>query len=404
MPSLRKKNDGRYFVDYSRPRRNGKRKRCRHSLKTKNHAVAEKRFNAFIKSIEDAPPLPTNFDHDLESGNPELKSLATWYTETVMLARGCTCESRHIAGVRLDDVLNWLSDRQVYRVGDIDSTPYLLENWTAERLRTHKPTTVRTRLVTLKAVFNAAFEYRLIDSLPIRRWPSVRIPAPKYDELDTQELKRFLSELRTRKSAYTKVACFLSYTGARPSDAANLKWNDIIYDEGLVFAHFRQQKTREFVSVALSRQAQEVVEMERARQTGSEYVFTNAKGEPFPPRRISKALWESPRRWGFKNISAKTFRQTLVTILYDGGADDEMVRRITGHRSEAIRSYRKVRRSAAHELAQKFADVFDSETTEQVRTEKTGHSKAPMSHKLLGIITVDRTDSSVPSAGNSARS
>ncbi len=363
MPTLRKKKDGRFFVDLYMSD-GGRKVRKRISLGTTDPNEAElayKQWCADMPAIEQQ--VNSKAKRNLTGGNPTLQALADWYIDVSMAARGCTDQTRHETRRRLTSMLMWFGKNNVHTIIDLEQNGHLIDKWIVEAKHL-APSTKNTHIANLRSTTKAAYESGLIDVIPIRKWPRVKEPARDYEPIALEDAREFLRILAEKHNKYADILRFLSYTGCRISDACRLKWDEIHIENGQSFAHFRQIKTGEFVAVALSQQAVKVIQSQRKSENA--YVFTDRKGKELHPGHAASNLHKASKKYGFK-ISTKTFRQLLVSELYDAGADHALVRRITGHSSEAIQAYRRVRKSAAHDLAQKFADIFDRKTTENAQ-------------------------------------
>lgn len=114
-----------------------------------------------------------------------------------------------------------------------------------------------------------------------------------------------------------------------------------------------RENTRE--AARRAREAAALVRQAIGKRTAGR-VFLS-RGKPVNPNHLCVAL----RRFGETYdppITAKTLRQFVVSTLLDLGYDLETIRRMTGHRSDAIWAYRQLRgshvRSAAESIAAKL--------------------------------------------------
>jgi len=230
-----------------------------------------------------------------------------------------------------------------------------IDEYVVWRRRTSTPGNVRKELTIIKAVFNAAYERNLIAEKPLRVWPRLRLPEHGYPEpLPEDAFRRALEALEGTKAE--NVVRYLAWTGSRPVDACRLLRSDLQDLDGPEpLAVVRQAKTGRLVAIALSPPAVEAIRAELARGIDSPYVFARRGGQPWTPSSVCWAIHMLGERCGFP-LTAKTFRQSIVSRLYDAGADGELVRRITGHQSQAIGAYRRLRRGAAHDLARLYAE------------------------------------------------
>ena len=306
------------------------------------------------------------------SDSSTLGCLFDWYVDTIQPSRGDTEGTRESNRRILSGMAAWFATRNYSTVKELYAQPHVIHEWVTARLRDAKPSTVTKELSIFRAVFRAAVASGILDRLPLGEWPRIKRPARQYPEpLTPSEFAALLNRLRDGTvsaegrhypSTIYNIVRFIAFTGCRPIDACQLRRDALIDIEGSdPRAMIHQQKTRQLVSVALSAPAVAAVCDELARGVTSVLVFTNRHRERFTPGTISAALRHHSAALGIRPITPKTFRQTLVSVLTDAGADSEAIQRITGHRSDAIQAYRLLRKRAAHEHAAEFARLITTE-------------------------------------------
>jgi len=377
MPTWRRKRDGRPYADIQI---DGHRRRI--SLLQQSHidagtlapddSTCQALYDAFLRDV--LPQIEVSVTAPVESRptpyNPTLTSLVTHYLDTTMAARGAKPSSRARNRKILDAFLQFCHQRGVYHINHLSHAPATISAYTALLRDSYAPGTILLHLRTIQAMFNAA-EAAGID-IPRFTWPRIRRPDPIYSEpLSPDTLQRFLSHLRTgrhtRSGAVhaTNIITFLICVGCRPIDACELRWDSLHdLDTDRPLALFAQMKTGKRVAVALSRPALAVIRLERQRHESNprlaacDHVFLNRHGRPYSATSLTSYIIRLARQAGCPGISAVRLRQTFTTTMYDLGADDALVRAATGHASQVIRIYRKLRRGAAHDATQQVADIL----------------------------------------------
>lgn len=370
--------DGQHYVDFYVPAKDGKRRRVRAGIPDNDPAtfrrVVEEEIPGEIADALDgihaAEPIQVG-------ENPAIAEIFEWYTDEIQVARGYTEGTRAETRRIFQTVAAFLHTHDVDLVADLVRTPRVLDTWIAHRLKTHKPGTVRKEWTKIRAALRAAAERGLAPTLPWYVWtPPSRPEKILSGGLDATHYHALLSRLQgnTRRrggqSSVYNVVRFLAFTGCRPIDACNLRRQDVDIEERL--AVFIQQKTRKPVAVALNTEAIAAIQDELARCVETDRVFTDRLRKPLRPDVIGSALrWHSIKLGIDPPITPKLFRQAVVSELIDAGADQEHIKAITGHRSDAIEAYKRLRKGAAHRLAQHFADRMNSSETPENEPKET---------------------------------
>lgn len=124
-------------------------------------------------------------------------------------------------------------------------TPYMYQQFINHYGANVKLTTLKTRHVIIKNIFNYAVKYKLINSNPTTNVEFPRKNMKKIDinslYLTKDELKNFLIFLENKiykSSGYFYPICvLLAYTGMRLGEACALTWEDIDFKNKSIFIH-----------------------------------------------------------------------------------------------------------------------------------------------------------------------
>ena len=123
---------------------------------------------------------------------------------------------------------------------------------------------------------------------------------------------------------------FSCFTGLRKSDIMQLRWSEIIKDNGRLIIYKRIQKTQRWLSIPLSGKAIEWLP-KRNRHA-------NEDGNIFKPMSNS-SISDNIRKWALaagikhKRVSFHTARHTFATLELSLGADLYTVSKLLGHSS-----------------------------------------------------------------------
>jgi integrase len=377
MPAWRRKPDGRPYADIQI---NGHRRKI--SLLKQSHIdtgnlappdpECQALYDAFLRDI--LPQLEAAISQPLnpepETRNPTLQSLADYYCATVMPARGnraATISQNRVVFARW---LQFCHEHGVKTLADFRRHLSVIDAYAADRLRIVRAMTVVKELGKVKAAFTAARAAGV--DIPAITWPRPKRPDTIYpDPIDPAAIRRLLDHLRTNtrtsggpgQSSLYNIILFIACVGCRPSDACVLTWSRVReLDTDHPSCLITQQKTGRLIPVALSRAAAEVLRNERQQfqtaRSKTDIVFLGRHATQLDPQTLYTALRWHCDKLGLTRITPRSFRQTVTSILYDAGADDDLVKRVTGHQSDAIRAYRRIRRGAPHEAAQQIADIL----------------------------------------------
>lgn len=96
------------------------------------------------------------------------------------------------------------------------------------------PKTIKHIFGFLRAIFNFAERYDLIDQNPMKKVSVPTVPSKKIDFLDEHEARKFLEELETAPIRWRAAMTTLLLTGLRRGEAAGLRWSDIDFDHGIL--------------------------------------------------------------------------------------------------------------------------------------------------------------------------
>jgi integrase len=177
-------------------------------------------------------------------------------------------------------------------------------------------------------------------------FPTVKLPKYRLRVLSDDEERQLLKELnprrevkglmsyekrpadlkRTMQDAYDLVILLLD-TGARYSEVANIKWNQIFVEQREI--HLWRPKVQNETILYMTDRVHEVLKRRAGARGGAIYVFRNKKGGPrgYSGRAITKAL----RRAGLADCTIHTLRHTLASRLVQNGMSIYEVREILGH-------------------------------------------------------------------------
>jgi integrase len=193
-----------------------------------------------------------------------------------------------------------------------------------------------------------------------RRWPEMQDPegTPEADPFTVEERDRILDHLRARTygvhgkrrhhPAFWAYACFLFRTGARPSEASGLQWQDIALDRGFAIVrrsfhlgcYGRTKTKRSQRTVELS---PEVVTALRAvqplRVEPETPVFVGTDGTPIEPKTFSDRWYATLRALGVRVRGIYCMKDTCISLALMAGVNAHWLEKQTGVRLETLKRH-----------------------------------------------------------------
>lgn len=179
----------------------------------------------------------------------------------------------------------------------------------------------------------------------------------KEEALSRDQISALLEAAREVAPGRYAEICTLAYTGMRSGELWALKPDAVHLDEGAievirsVSAGIVTDETKAGYDrvVPLHEDVVDVLEahmQEQWRKRGDltgELIFPSNAGTPRIPGSLKKALRNCCEKADGiddeRGVSPQTFRKTLITLLTEAGVDPLIVRRIVGHKSEAMRGH-----------------------------------------------------------------
>ncbi|MBT2724087.1 tyrosine-type recombinase/integrase [Bacillus sp. ISL-46] len=200
------------------------------------------------------------------------------------------------------------------------------------------PSTINTRLKTLRVMFKCLLDEGLIDSNPMEGVKNVSEPEEEIVILNADELKRLLNVPNQRHYAEFRdyvLMHFLIDGMTRISETLGLKYSDIDFATRTVtipasIAKSRKARTIPIQSVT-ARLLKEFISENRA-DFDSDYIFLSNYGEPLTRDHFRKRLNGYAKKAKItKNVHPHLFRHTSATMFLESGGDIRHLQLLLGH-------------------------------------------------------------------------
>lgn len=195
------------------------------------------------------------------------------------------------------------------------------------------PSSAVTYLQRLHALIGFAVSHHYMSHNPMPPISKLLPPVPSRSKhpLTLRQIRRLESVPIAHES--TRRAFFFSiYTGLRLSDVETLRWGDISCHNGVWVLCKEQVKTRSSIEIILTRQALQILDLERggADLPVSGRVFADLMSRTT----ISKDLEGWKERAGLDiDLTFHVARHTFASLLYSTGASMADVSVLCGHKS-----------------------------------------------------------------------
>lgn len=183
--------------------------------------------------------------------------------------------------------------------------------------------TANVRIRHVKAMFNKAVEWQYLENSPAEKLKQYKVPKGKPDFLTEEEVKKLFSVIEDR----THLAVFnlLYFTGMRLSEAVNLRWKDVNFEEGYIriksSKNFHTKNYRER-HIPIHKKLYEHL-----------YHLKNVSPEkvvPFKYRYIQQLFQKYSQKAGIK-ATPHILRHSIATAMASKGVSLQAIKEILGH-------------------------------------------------------------------------
>lgn len=204
-----------------------------------------------------------------------------------------------------------------------------IRNWMASMTeRGLKPRSIQLKVVALKSFYQYCMEENIVNQNPTKK---VKSPQ-KEDSLPYYLTKRQLALLREctiNNSRERAIVETLFATGVRINELLNIRLENIKWDSKQIW--IRKAKNNQERFVLFTHACEERLKSYlQYRKVNSDYLFSNAKGQPLSQDIVQLRFREYSEVLGFK-VTPHTLRHTFATRLLEKGLEYEYIQELLGH-------------------------------------------------------------------------
>jgi integrase len=274
---------------------------------------------------------------------PDLNISAMPRSEKVGLATFIAEYLRHVEAVKakgtlrinrsiLKSFLQFAGDAPLSKI-----TPLLVDRFKAERLGKVSPVTLNIELRALRAAFNQAVRWSMIEGNPFTKVRLASVPEaiPRY--FTKEDFQKLLSVIK--EGWLRDVVIFAVLTGMRRGEILNLRWQDVDLGRRVVKIQSNETfktKTGRRRTIPLGDVAYHLLQS-RHRKSPSEYAFT-VKDAPIGESWCSHRFKRYVDLAGLsgKGLHFHSLRHTFASWLVQDGVSIYEVQKLLGHSSIAV--------------------------------------------------------------------
>ena len=230
--------------------------------------------------------------------------------------------------------------------------------------------TVRNIHQMFSSALDQAVEQRLLSSNPAK---GCALPRVEHHEMKTLTQEQLAILLREAKSSGVYEMYYIELaTGLRRGELLGLKWEDVDLENAVI--RIRRQVSRingevveaplktknAYRTIAIGPDAVAVLEQQKRKVGGSEWVFPSPTGGPISPDSVLNMLHRVLNRAGLPRIRFHDCRHTTATLALQNGVDVKTVSGMLGHYSAGftLDTYAHVTTQAQREAATTMGNVL----------------------------------------------
>ena len=231
-----------------------------------------------------------------------------------------------------------------------------------------KPSTINTRIKTMKVMFNTLYQNQLVTTNPLQHIKKVNEPEELIQVLSEKEINALISVMD--KDTYTTfrdyvLTVFLLDTMLRVSEAITLKKADMNKEGGFLIVRASVAKNRKARTVPVSKKVITLLnQLMKENEYGfhSEFIFAVSEYSFYNRHNYNQRLKEYAKLANIeKNVHPHLFRHTSATKWLENGGGLEELRLILGHsKYDMVKRYAHIADNSIITASKKYSLMNDT--------------------------------------------
>jgi integrase len=251
-------------------------------------------------------------------------------------------------------------------------SPEMVQDFLYDLLEKDKlsPSSVNHYRSIFNSTFNFAIKWKKYDDNPVRPVQQIEEREPRDRFVEVEELGTLIEQCQRAGDFELQGFIILAAcTGLRKGAILPRKWTEVRVDDKYPFIHMpkRDSKNKRPARLPLPKLA--VVALKQMPSYGkSEYLFPAKPNVKYKDAaKFSKPYtWDLGKRFkrvctkaGINDLRIHDLRHFATTMLFIEGVPDEIIRKLTGHRSEELQRYKHFSAPFLQETGERIAGKLE---------------------------------------------
>ena len=212
------------------------------------------------------------------------------------------------------------------------------------RKRNLKTSSVNRKISTLKNYLKFLHTEKIIDQIDFQEFESLSTVKKIPKAISKSQMEQIFEDLKKSKQTnaelYILILKLIYLSGLRISEALNLKWSDINYQDNSIYVYGKGSKERKVFII------NDYLVQLKNLEKNNQFVFTINK-KKISTRSVNKFLQNCYDNSLIKNkLSSHIFRHSFATTMLENNADIRHIQKLLGHSSiSTTEIYTKVAKS-----------------------------------------------------------
>ena len=212
------------------------------------------------------------------------------------------------------------------------------------RKKNLKTSSVNRKISTLKNYLKFLHTEKIIDQIDFQEFESLSSVKKIPKAISKSQMEQIFEDLKKSKQTnaglYILILKLIYLSGLRISEALNLKWSDINYQDNSIYVYGKGSKERKVFII------NDYLVQLRNLEKNNQFVFTINK-KKISTRSVNKFLQNCYDNSLIKNkLSSHIFRHSFATTMLENNADIRHIQKLLGHSSiSTTEIYTKVAKS-----------------------------------------------------------